>query len=152
MKTGWIKQFLDGTHEVGTNHDVQNKRASWSQGRLNSMFQAEIEQDNCVILIDGLGSYWQSDDYEVSLGETWPSMVTRRLQRQICQGDIFVDISNENQGKRLFACVGQVEGLSDKRVAGKRSLLTTKDIGKWLTLEIDLITKSTRYYISEHRI
>lgn len=150
MFDGWTKHFLDDTTECGTNQDVARKLASWSKGRLYGMWGACIKEGKQHLHINGLGDFWQSDDYEVQLAEKWPSMVVRRLQKKLSTGDIFVDIKRFGE-YGLEAYVGKAEDLKNPP-RGERNMLADKDIGKWLTLEMDLVNYTERYYLSENRL
>ena len=76
-------------------------------------------------------------------------MVTRRLQKQLDNGDIFIEIKYFPWS--LEVTVGMIEDLKDTPI-GERIMLSSQDIGKWLTLEMDLLTKTSRYYLSETKI
>jgi hypothetical protein len=134
---GWVKYFADGTKEVGTDEDVHMKRASWSRGRLTSMVGAEVIHGNVRMAILSPGRFWQSDDYDVDLFESTPSLVIRRLQRQIQRGDILY--ARANKETLVFSTEGSL-------------VAPDTHIGKWLTLEYNVSEQQLSYRIAENII
>lgn len=141
---GWIKHFVNGTKEIGTDEDVAANKASWSKGRLIGIAAAEIIHGNKRMAILSPGRFWQSDDYEVSYGEPTPSMRVRRLQRQIQSGDYMFVVSkdantmivNMLQPNQVHSTAIDVRGM----------------IGRWLTIEYDITTQRFSCRIEEHMI
>lgn len=150
MFDGWTKHFLDGYSECGDNEAVMNKKASWSRGRLDNMWATCLKQGDQHIHISGLGDYWQSDDYEVCIAEKWPTMVTRRIQKKLTVGDVFVDIKRFSPNA-IEAYVGSIKDLTEEP-RGTRLMLSTDDIGKWFTLEMDLTNETERYYLADNKL
>ena len=147
---GWTKYFLDSQIEDGQDYDVANKTASWSRGRLDNMMAVDLSHDSLYISIAGLGDFWQSDDYEVCIGDSWPSITTRRLQKQLKLGDIFIRATHDNN-RELVLAVGNIKELASS-YDNNIYMLTNNDIHQWLTVEMNLMTKKTRYYLAEHKI
>lgn len=134
---GWVKHFADGTKEIGTDRDVQMKKASWSHGRLTGMTAAEIIHENKKLSIMLPGDYWQSDDYDVSIFTSKPELIVRRLQFQIFEGLAWSFWENENE-------------LGIRR--GAYTLSYGSIVGKWITLELDVRTGKMTRSIQENRI
>lgn len=134
---GWVKHFVDGTKEVGTDYDVRMKKASWSRGRLTKMVGAEILHGEKRLVIQLPGTYWQSDDYDVSIFSSQPELVTRRLQFQIFEGCAwsFWECENEFGIRRGFY-----------------SMSYGPMVGRWITLELDVKTGKMTRSIQENRI
>ena len=133
---GWVKHFADGTTEVGTDYNVQTKKASWSRGRLTGMVGAEIIHGNKRLAIWMPGTFWQSDDYEVNFLESTTKIVTRRLQWQFKKQDTF----------RVFEDQDSIEIRIPFYTMGQ-SLK-----GKWLTVELDVQSGKLEHSIRENRV
>ena len=135
---GWIKLFADGTEEIGTDEDVHKKQASWSQGRLEDMIGAEIIHGNKRIAIHAPGTFWQSDDYEVTVHQNGePELKVRRLQKQIN--------INDNLSVKQFE--------NSFLIASQEAYLMMHNlVGKWLTLEMNVETGQLSYNIQETMI
>lgn len=141
---GWVKYFADGSKEIGSDRDVKLKRASWSRGRLSGMTGAEIFHQNKKMAILAPGTFWQSDDYQVDVFEPTPSIVTRRLQRQIQKDDHFFMVYQDDNTLVVTPLV------PDRFVEG---LLDVKDqAGQWLTVEYDVKNGSFKCYVEGHMI
>lgn len=134
---GWVKHFADGTKEIGSDRAVRLKRASWSRGRLNDMVGAEIIHGSKRLAILTPGEFWQSDDYDVNIFEPTPSLAIRRLQYKIQRGDSL-----------------RAEWLEDSLVLrpGIGFFALEKDIGRWMTLELNVRTGEINYSIQEQKI
>ena len=64
--------------------DVRNKKASWTKGRLDHITSLELHHDGHVIILEGVGEFWQSDDLEATVGVNHDyRLVTRRIQKKI---------------------------------------------------------------------
>ena len=145
---GWVKLFADGTKELGTDEDVKRKLASWSRGKLINMIGSEIYQDNIKMAIEGLGPYWQSDDYDVSFMESTPSMVIRRLQKQITKDDAFWMC---NVGLKTFKYI--FLSLQEQQIyAGNTDPVPKEWVGKWFTVTLDLKQRTCLFSIEESKI
>lgn len=133
---GWIKHFADGTEVIGTDHDVQKKKTSWSKGRLTGMIGVEVIHGNKRMAIFTPGEFWQSDDYDVNLLDSTPILVTRRLQYKIQGMD---GLCEKQQPDNVVFCKGD-------------SNFDIGRVGKWLTLELDIKTGKISCNVKENRI
>lgn len=144
----WVKRFVDGKFEVGTDYDVSNKKASWTKGRLDWISSVEIH-DGKIIVLEGTGSFWQSDDLEARLGinESY-NIVTRRIQKQLTwlDGVIYWSV----KGTVIHFKIGPA--LPDSHRSYHMIPIDSKDWGKWFTLELDIKTGKVTYSIQENRI
>lgn len=143
---GWVKLFADGTREIGNDIDVKNKKASWRGGRLNNMSGAYVEHNGFCMGILVPGEFWQSEDYEVDFFESVPRLITRRIQKKIRLGDRFYITNNIGQfflvpEYHLPACHSEIE-----------LQINDNDIGKWITLEMNIPTMKMQYTIEETKI
>ncbi len=137
MNYGWVKHFADGTKEFGSDQAVRMKRASWSQGRLTGMIGAEVIHGNKRIAIFTPGEFWQSDDYDVRIFESTPSLAIRRLQYKIQPEDSL-----------------RAEWLENSLVLrpGIGFYALPEKVGKWMTLELNIETGEIDFSIQENRI
>jgi hypothetical protein len=144
---GWIKKFADGTQEIGSDYDIRNKKASWRRGRLGDLVSVELHHNGTVIILDGIGEYWQSDDLEAHvLVNHDPNVVTRRIQKKIMDLDFWMKhISADNKHLYQFRTVPHGNGFAHKRRIFDK-------VGKWFTVELDVATNNVRFYFSEDKI
>jgi len=73
MNNGWIKKFEDGTSELGYDHLIEEKKASWTRGRQDGIMSVEMSHGDLYTCIDSdiPAEYYQYDEYESSaFGET----------------------------------------------------------------------------------
>lgn len=147
---GWIKRFTDGTYEAGIDKDVEQKRASWSRGRLTEMTSVELYHDKHLLIIEGTGEFWQSDDYEIDLLESTPKLVKRRIQKKIKETDRFLMMSDKMPGYHYFS----VQSSSMIRPTGTSCTVPIKEgtTGQWLTVEVDLLKSKVIFNFKESRI
>ena len=82
MDNGWVKHFIDGTIEHGSDLLVEQGKASWSRGRLEGIDRVEIWHQGRFIAIQGPGEYWQSDTFEVGVLESDSQLVSRTIYRK----------------------------------------------------------------------
>lgn len=141
---GWIKHFVDGTKEIGTDFDARMKRVSWSRGRLTGMIAAEIIHGNKRMAIISPGRFWQSDDYEVNIYEPTPSLRVRRLQRQIRKEDHMMIVQREADSIVVNVSSMYLSNAAAFDLAGYE--------GKWITIEYNLQTRKFKCGIEENMI
>ena len=147
---GWLKIFLDGSMENGSDYKVKNKLASWSKGRLDNLVNVLLTHDNFAITISGFGNYWQSDDLEVETGNNYssPKYVMRRIQKQINESDNCIYMRKTNNVLALIIS----KQLVNKDDVVLHSVIDETMIGKWITLEFDTIKKDFNLYLSQAKI
>lgn len=136
---GWIKLFADGTKEIGTDTDVRAKKATWQGGRLHDMIGVEMYHGTKYLAILVPGTFWQSEDYEVSFLDSTPQLIVRRIQKQIEPRDTFFITHNK-----------------DKIILGPENgrpiPVDENDVGKWITLELDVSSKIVTCSVKETMI
>jgi hypothetical protein len=132
----WIKTFNDGSIECGSDRDIQNKKASWTRGRLTDIESVKILEKNlCGILTIPNTEWHQYDRYMASLmsvktpnesqshrtarvvqAKITPEHVDRYIHCVHMAGIVLVDLGNEPNNDNI---------------------LITKDcVGLWITLYI----------------
>jgi len=146
---GWIKLFADGTKEIGSDELVQKGLASWSKGRLVNMVGVELHHDDRIVILEGTGKFWQSDDYMARMSQNGTSdLVTRRIQKLIYDDDAWMLIDHVNQFSRYKIVNRITHGING--FISKRKILS--QMGKWLTIEMDVKTGRTIFRFSDRRI
>lgn len=149
----WIKRFVDGTTEIGTDDLVRSRRASWSRGRLDAMAAVSLSSGDLEVWLGGTlpSAFWQSDDLEVNLLEVNPKRIVRRVQRRL--------ISLDNIILERWVKPGQVYELyitskQELPLVGflPRWVLCDQYVGQWITVEIDLLSQSFKQYLTPQRI
>jgi hypothetical protein len=141
---GWTKYFTDGTKEEGSDEDVRDRKASWSKGRLQDICCLETWHQDVGLSIKGTGSFWQSDDWEVIFLQSTPSIILRRIEKQIHETDKCIIIEKSNSPLRV-----SVE-FKDSFEAGGIPLEDKQ--GQWFVIELDLEQKAIRTYFTEEKI
>jgi hypothetical protein len=149
---GWIKYFFDRKPEHGSDQDVANKVASWSNGCLSNMTGVEIyHQGRKVITMGGLGVYHQSDDFDVSLLQSVPNLVTRRLQKQITPRDSFI-VGYNYDCKSMELYTASENALFHKANYSIFTLIPRRHIGQWITAEYKIQYNEIAMFISEDKL
>jgi hypothetical protein len=145
MMNGWIKKFADNTQEIGEDNFVRIKLASWTQGRLSNIIGVELCHNDQRIFFDGIGSFWQSDDYEIDFLESTPKIKTRRLQKKITNYDRFITyehIDNTYWFKLLPVPNGHINVIQIPNHAQE----------KWFTVELNIETQKVSWRYEENKI
>ena len=131
MNNGWIKYFADGTKEVGYDHLVQSKLASWSKGRLKDICFVELYHENKRIGIRGTGEFWQSDTFETQvLTNGQGQLVKRTLYKKL----------HEQDNAITSICLGINNMIADcTKVPLDEYSLYVDDgqVGKWFILDLE---------------
>lgn len=138
MTGAWEKVFSDRSFEIGRDEDIENKRASWSKGRLDDMIACWLFGFMCRILIAIPDTEWhQFDRYEVPLavGKHDGKRIIRALQAKI---------QPEHEGKFIHHLI---EGEFDEKQSfmffddpsdeAPSIFITEENVGKWFTVTID---------------
>ena len=139
---GWTKFYLDGSKYIGEDKDVRFGRASWRHSSNENLVKVELHHEGCILQIEGPGQFWQSDQFE-SMFPAGSTMVKRRIQRLITQADKYYVLTDKGVSF-LSAALGGI-------MRHTRPILPN-DIGKWITLEYDIRSRSWRHYISKGRL
>jgi len=129
---GWVKHFVDGTHELGLDHQVEARLASWSRGRLEGISHVEICHDDQTIVLAGPGEYWQSDTFETNFLDNNSKLVRRTLYRKFGNLDTYMCSDGHRQYKIIT-----VGGFEIKhQPCSHLQYVNPRWTGKWLKLEM----------------
>jgi hypothetical protein len=99
--------------------------------------------------ITGRGDFWQSDDFAASSTGTTPVLVNRRIQKYLATTDNFIGQQQEVSSE-LAVCISFQP--PRKRDFDLFQALRSTEIGKWLTLELNVQEERVVMYFSEERI
>ena len=141
---GWIKFYLDGSRCVGEDKDVYSRRVSWRQSSNTNLVKVELHHEGNILGIEGAGQFWQSDQFE-SMFPAGSKIVKRRIQRLIAQEDLYYVLTDRG----VYFLAPNLKTLS---FGGVMHPISPNDIGKWMTLEYDIRSRSWRHYISKGRL
>ena len=134
---GWVKNFSDGTIELGFDHLIDEGKASWRNGRLNDIISVDIFENGYKYTLirkeSSLKEWWQGNEYHSRFipGATVPGELQRRF--------IQFQLSKEDIGKYLHIiklpnCYQVV--LKDNSQGALCQLDKETYTNKWLTLNI----------------
>lgn len=106
---GWIKEYADGTRLAGRDEDVATGKASWTRTPLANMVAVHLCHGNKVYSLrypdKGITDFWQSDDYEASVGGQ-SVMVRRRVQMLVGADWFTVEVDlHTGQSKEFYSKV-----------------------------------------------
>ena len=149
---GWIKYFSDGTKEEGSDLDVFNRTVSWSRGRFDSMSGVEVIDKKQKIAISGLGSYWQSDDFEIAiLSKLLPRYITRRIMKKLSNSERIIQVL-QTPNSTLLRPIDIYTSPSAILYSEKLDIVPLENVGYWLILEYNIDTKKVHWYYSKEKI
>lgn len=125
----WVKFFEDGSHELGTDDQVNSGEASWSKGRLDSIKEVHLTNKVVLASLNVPDTIWhQFDRFSFSFDTNTSSRLLRVVQAEIKEHHKDMFLLKEWAGKYLF-------WVSVENKNGIESIKITKDdIGKWITL------------------
>jgi len=134
---GWIKHFIDGESEVGSDSLVRRHQASWTHGRHDGLCAVDLHfKEKIFTLSCGVGEYWQSDTMIACMmkGASVPGqMVTRRISRKITAEDI---------GKKIYKTSRDdcIKITFDRESDNSTIINTIKTthVNQWLVLEVSI--------------
>lgn len=158
-KNGWIKHFADGTVELGHDHLVRARKASWTNGRINDLVAVEIRHGEMNIsLYGGLGNWWQSDTMIARYGKnrdgskhvSQPTFLTRRIEYQISQDDV---------GKLMGIWVYKNSLSTVVRLGNKKTIkhahvirnITEEHVGMWIIAAIQVQEMNFKIHFSDNK-
>lgn len=147
---GWTKYYSNDTNLVGSDLDVEQELVSWSESSLDNMIACDLSHNDYFLKINGIGNYWQSDDYILDLSQPSGSpgtRICRRLQKQIDASEQYAKLIQHSVDKN-FEVITYNEEQQDINGIVELATLT----GKWLTLEIDLINDYVRFSILDSQV
>jgi hypothetical protein len=142
IKSGWSKCLSNGELINGEDRLVDSGQASWSRTS-QDIHSVSLFHDSLFALLSGQGDFWQSDDFILQVGKDGKGhRVTRRIQRRINNTDSCFLVIKKDTSLCIYLFPQQVdEGIQ----------VTSDMINKWLTIEIDTIDNSTKWYLSDNR-
>jgi len=126
MRDGWIKHFADGSRELGYDHLVGDKQASWSRGRLEGMTAVEVHHNGTTVMIEGTGEFWQWDTLEADLLSSNTKIIGRTISKKIHEKDTGFTVND-----------GVVRFFTLRALDDNIFFTTEEDIGKSFILEIE---------------
>ena len=140
----WVKRYIDNTSYIGTDEAVKKKEASWRNSRQIGIASVELEHDNHLMVIGGMGEFWQSDTFEVRISVSSPGIFThRRIEKLVLPTDRFVKFN-----KTEHLCDVK---FSSQQLADYKPMPTIWE-NRWFILEYDVRKKTFRYYIEDQKI
>jgi hypothetical protein len=147
---GWAKYFLDGGVEEGRDIDISQGKASWSKGRLDGMFCTRIQHNDYTSAIYGIGSYWQSDDYEADLGSNLisPRLLTRRIQKKLEFTDHYIYKRESTYRADFLIC----RNPPVEPYYHMDTVITPDLLDHWFVVELDVLAGEFKTYMSKERI
>lgn len=139
----WLKEYMNGTSLLGEDSLVEKKYLSWSRSPMEGIDSVQLGHDGYILRIEGPGHFWQSDTFEATFPNPKPTVVKRRILRQVHISDQFIQVFN---GKGLLRIAFNKNIDSSKFMAIPPSWLN-----KWLVLEYDVGKGEARFFIQEGR-
>jgi len=131
----WIKFFKDRTSERGSDLDIEEGKASWTQGKLDNIISVQVfEKSLCGVLSIPDTKWHQYDRYMVSMGTVNPSIKQSFRSARIIQAKI----TSKHIGRSVMylSSVGLLSAQLTNNQADNTILLEQKHIGLWITLYI----------------
>jgi hypothetical protein len=154
----WVKLFVDGSKEHGSDQEIAKGNASWSRGRLDGIREVRLFGKTQVCSLSVPNTLWhQFDRFIVVVSEGTPQPIKTHQVAQAEIKDIHVGLSlvGSNNGGCYFWTMVQ-----DIRQSNKNSflckLIEEEDVGKWLTVvlpsrDYPRITFSTKGKINDNK-
>ena len=90
MDNGWVKHFIDGTIEHGSDLLVEQRLASWSRGRLDGIDHVEVWYGGRFVSLQGQGEFWQSDTFEARVLANSSTLIKRTISKKLNDKDHWV--------------------------------------------------------------
>ena len=133
MIGSWIKSFVDGSIETGTDGDIEENKASWSKGRLDGIKDVLLIDGfvSCSLSLDNT-SWHQFDRFIVPLeiGTNRPIRTHRVIQAEIKPHHVGKYL-NINKPCCSFFCCTLEDTVSEFQIKEKH-------VGKWLSVILQL--------------
>lgn len=127
----WIKHFIDGTSELGTDNDIKNKEASWTKGRLKDIKSVELSNKIVLANLSVPDSEWHHFDHFVvnpELENPVSIRVLRVIQAKIQKEHIGMFVNSLVSGKFNFY-------FSIENEDSNNSIIITDElVDKWATV------------------
>jgi len=146
---GWVKTYLDEFKIIGSDKDVKAKKVSWKRTPLSNLKRVELFHDNYYIAINGLGSFHQSDDFDVSFLSSESKLVSRRIEKKISKKDRYVVYEADEKTLKTWV----TKSLKEVSLTNKNyTEIPESFIGYWLILELDPVYGIIKMSFKETRI
>jgi len=137
MESGWLKYFTDGSRETGTDTEVDARKASWRNGKLDGLVAVDLCMNNRLVSLKaGEGNWWQADSYIAKLTpgtKTKGELVARRVMRQLTEQDMGKFVFQTTNDNHITIEIGDKLPLANP---GEAIKLAHPHAGKWLIVEI----------------
>lgn len=139
----WIKVFADKTTEQGHDYLIDQKKASWTQGRQDNIKEVFLSEGLIAVTLEVPETVWyQYDRYSVILSENpYPKRIARFIQAQISKRHIGQYLCYNNKDIHL------VWATVKPKMVGDRYKIISTDINKWITAEIS--SSKVKLFIGE---
>ncbi len=134
----WEKVFYDGSSEIGRDEDIENKKASWSKGRLEKMKACWLYGFMCEVFVHIPNTEWhQFDRYEIPLavGQHEGRKIIRALQAEIKPEHVNCVFNHNVEGS--FSDRQNFIFNQEPSDGSTPILIEEENVGKWLTVTID---------------
>jgi len=132
---------------MGRDIDVYRGHASWRKSSLDNLVQVTLEHEGILLSIEGPGEYWQSDDFE-SIFPGGTKLIRRRIQRKIEPSNRFYRVDSSGYERGVKHSVSFQSNTS----LGLLFPIRPQDVGKWLTLEYDVVKAKWHHKITQGRL
>lgn len=138
----WIKYFYDGTKEIGTDYDIEEGLASWSQGELTNIKGVVLSIDfGTKIFLEVPNTEWHQFDRMsvlVTYGTTKPKRQYRVIQALIKQEHVGLPLLYHLNSSHVMVS----NNTFDVRHKGFMESILPNRVGKWLSVVMQEDKKS----------
>lgn len=147
MIGSWLKLFVDGSVEHGSDYQILDGDASWSKGRLENIISVMLSQNinSCSLYVENT-EWHQFDRYIVPVSQgTHTSQRTHRvLQAKIQEHHLGLYLNTHIIGS-YFRWISIDEN-------GKDTRITKEHIDKWLTVILPLYEKTEIKFLNKGKM
>lgn len=141
----WLKLFIDGSSERGSDLDIAEGKASWSRGRLDNIKSVQLfDKTLCCVLTVPDTNWHQYDRYIAPLGIVGKGISTktaRVVQAEIKPEHLGMGVTISSSTGVLFVSLCDTPSKND-------ILISQDHVGLWLTTYI-LINGHIGFIISQ---
>jgi len=127
----WVKYFTDGSVEIGEDKDIEKKKASWTKGRLNSIWKVGFSNQDFTsraFLKSKISTNWyQFDRFELDIS-TGISIRKFRVAQLELTNDFVDSFVKYNVDSATFSII------KDSTNTPKIFKILDSHIGAWLSL------------------
>lgn len=136
----WIKYFIDGAKEEGTDEDILLGKASWSRGELKDINSVHIYDSLFSSILSVPCSEWNQFDRYLAKIDSDGSQTIQRTSRVIQS-----KLKLEHVGSyiNIFSIMTTTNVFVDKKPdKSLQSIMITEDyVDKWLTISLEKICR-----------